>query len=353
MLPITGKSFLRALLPVIPFASILLPAALPAEPFPRVLLFPPWSEEFPSGESERLKTDGGIYQYGNPTAAEQAHLESINRARLDPQAEADRLLGGNINEGLSSGAISLTPKQPLTFNAQLYQAARLHSQDMIDQDYFDHNSLDGRSPWNRIAAAGYTATAGQAENVALAAASYPLDAATTLLAMHDNYIIDAGVAGRGHRVNILNDTLREIGIGSASGSWQAYSYAWILTCDFGARQNVNSFILGVAFDDVNQDGRYTAGEGVGGVGIVARRLSDSQPTATATASAGGYGLPLPAGQYEVTATLLDGRKQTKSVSLANKNVKIDFKLAEFGLSPGGTPSRPLSALPALLYPLLQ
>lgn len=304
----------------------------------------------------------GGYQYGNPTAAEQAHLEIINRARLNPKAEADRLLGGNINEGITNPAnqISLTPKQPLTFNAQLYQAAQLHSQDMINKDYFDHYSLDGRSPWERITAAGYTGYLTLAENIAVSLATYPLGEVPTLLKMHDDFVIDAYVQGRGHRVNIFNDALKEIGVGSATGAMQyggySYSFAWTLTCDFGTKQDIYSFVLGVVYDDKNKDGKYTAGEGLGGVQIVAQRVLDSQVVSTLTASAGGYGIPLTSSQYKVTATLADGRKLTKSISLVGKNIKVDFKASEFS----NTTGQPVPAvtvptdnfLPAIYY-LLQ
>ena len=177
--------------------------------------------------------------------------------------------------------------------------------------------------------------------------------------MHDGFIIDIWDNNRGHRLTILNDALKEVGIGSASGSatynGTFYPYFWTLTCDFGARTTVNSFLLGVVYNDTNKDGRYTAGEGTGGVGIAARRLSDGQTTTTTTASAGGYGLSLPAGQYQVTATLADGRKRTKSLTLADKNVKIDFTAAEFGQPGGGdTPTGQTgSSLPPMYYLLLE
>ena len=132
------------------------PMPADAEEIPRILLGEPWQAERPPVVMRGLTIDTGAYQYGNPSPAEQAHLERINRARLDPLAEAKRLLGGDLNEGISDPAlqISLTPKQPLTSNALLHAAARAHSRDMIDQDYFDHLSLDGRTPWERMAAAG-------------------------------------------------------------------------------------------------------------------------------------------------------------------------------------------------------
>ncbi len=53
------------------------------------------------------------YSYGDPTAASQAHLEKINRARANPQAEAGRL-GIDLMEGVPSGVISGLPVPPLT-----------------------------------------------------------------------------------------------------------------------------------------------------------------------------------------------------------------------------------------------
>lgn len=313
----------------------LAPAITGAEEGARTLLGDPWRYERPPGLRYGAPIDTGTYQYGNPTAAEQAHLERINRARLDPQAEADRLLGGNLNEGITdhSDFISTASKQPLAFNARLYQAARLHSQDMIAQDYFAHTSKDGRSPWDRIADAGYAPLQYGAENIAGTYAPVPIDEAGTILAMHDQFVVDSGVTGRGHRINIFNDNLKEIGIGAATGSFVyngiAYNYTWMLTCDFGTLASGNPFVLGVVYNDKNRDGQYTAGEGLGVVDISILRPSDAGTAATTTASAGGYGIPLPPGTYEVTATLSDGRSVKKTAVVSDRNVKIDFRSSDF------------------------
>lgn len=311
------------------------PPSVGAEDEPTILLGQPWQEERPPVLLRGLTIDTGAYQYGDPSPAEQAHLERINRARLDPRAEAERLLGGDLNEGITDPTlqISLTPKQPLTGNALLHAAARAHSRDMIDQDYFDHLSLDGRTPWDRMAAAGYVGFSAAAENIALSFATYPLDETATLLAMHDRFVVDANTEGRGHRIALFDDGLREIGVGAAGGGFtldnSAYPFAWALTCDFAARWDGSAFVLGVVYEDRNGDGAYTAGEGLGGVAIRALRVVDGGTAETTTASAGGYGLPLPPATYEVTATLADGRQSTQSLTLADRNVKIDFRAAEF------------------------
>jgi hypothetical protein len=303
----------------------------------RIILGQPWYDERPA---MKAVIDTGTYQYGNPTAAEQAHLERINRARLDPQAEANRLLGGNINEGPPSITISTTAKQPLTFNAQLYQAARLHSQDMIANDYFTHAGSDGSSPSDQITAAGYSYNyAG--DNIALDVSTAPINEVNNILIMHDSLVIDSDDPSRGHRGNIFNANFKEIGIGTASGptshAGTDWPYAWALTCDFGAHSG-NSFVLGVVYDDTNSNGEYTAGEGIGGAVISVVRTSDSDTASTTTASAGGYGIPLPSGSYMVTARLSDGRELERDLTIAAQNVKIDFKEADF-------PSTPSDSIP--------
>jgi uncharacterized protein YkwD len=110
---------------------------------------------------------------------------------------------------------------PLTLHPQLTAAAQGHSQDMADHNYFSHTSLDGSSPWDRIRRAGYTYTSA-AENIA---AGYPTAAA----------VVDAWYnevpPNDGHRRNILNCALTEIGIGYAENSASAYHVYW--TQDFG------------------------------------------------------------------------------------------------------------------------
>lgn len=290
----------------------------------------PWFEELPG---VKAVISPGDYSYGNPTAAEQAHLERINRARLNPQAEANRLLGGNLNEGPPSSTITTTPKQPLAFNSKLYSAAIAHSQDMIARDYFDHYSpAPVTDPGDRITAAGYTWTT-YAENIALSVADPgPIDQLSTILTMHDDFVKDFSVSTRGHRVNIFRDNMKEIGIGSATGAMTYGGRDWpsalTLTCDFGARSG-NSFVLGVVYNDSGSNG-YDAGEGISGATISV--LRDNGDTAsTTTASAGGYGIPLPNGSYEITAKLPapDNRELKKSFTLSGQNVKVDFEQDDF------------------------
>lgn len=291
----------------------------------------PWSDKTDEKYELLFPQAGYSFDYGDPTAAEQAHLEAINRARLDPAGEA-ALLGIDLFEGVAQGEISGLPVQPLVLNSNLSKAALAHSQDMIDQDYFAHNSLNGKTPFERMEDKGYQYSfAG--ENLALIGSTGPIDEVTTVLDMHDNLFIDKDYPGRGHRVNLLSKDFKEAGLGVALGDYQGYSYTYMLTCDFGtALQFSGSFILGVVYDDKDADNFYDAGEGISNVSIQLVNTADS----TVTASAGGYGIPVFAGDYTVKALLSDGTSAQKQITVGGENKKIDFKKSDFGSASSGT-----------------
>ena len=274
-----------------------------------------------------LATGPAAHDYGDPTPAEQAHLEAMNRARMDPHGEALRL-GIDLFEGVPAGRISGNPVQPLVFNAQLLQAARLHSQDMIDQDFFSHSSLDGRSPVDRVEEAGYPySTFG--ENIAFTGSTAPLEDVDAALQMHDALFLDENYPDRGHRVNILKDSYKEVGVGLGFGNFKGYPYSYMITCDFGKSwQMSESFLLGVVYDDQDGDRFYDAGEGIGGITIEA---IGNETFTVATASAGGYGIPVSSGSYTLRATLLDGRTTQRRITVGDENVKVDFLLSDFGI----------------------
>jgi uncharacterized protein YkwD len=101
----------------------------------------------------------------------------------------------------------------LRVDSRLRTAARGHSKDMHVQHYFDHDSLDGTSPWDRIKAAGYTSPG--AENIAQGYATAQA-------------VVQGWMKSPGHRANILNCSLKAVGIGAESGQGGPW---W--TQDFG------------------------------------------------------------------------------------------------------------------------
>lgn len=88
---------------------------------------------------------------------------------------------------------------PLVCDPGLTRAARKHSQDMCDQGYFDHDSLDGRTFRDRIDAEGVRWSR-IGENIARGQPSPQ--------AVHD-----AWMGSTGHRANIMSADFGRIGIG--------------------------------------------------------------------------------------------------------------------------------------------
>ncbi|SDR68056.1 CAP domain-containing protein [Actinopolymorpha singaporensis] len=104
---------------------------------------------------------------------------------------------------------------PLRVDDRLRSVAHAHSADMAARDYFGHNTPDGRTPWDRIRAAGYDAPA--AENIARGQQT-PQD------------VTRAWLDSRGHRENMLNCKIKAIGVGAHIGPGGPW---W--TQDFGYR----------------------------------------------------------------------------------------------------------------------
>jgi len=267
------------------------------------------------------------YAYGNPTAAEQAHLEAINRARANPQAEAVRL-GIDLLEGVKAGEIDGNPQPPLTLNAKLSRVAKTHSKDMVDRDYFAHNTLEGVDPFERMTDAGYEYKAA-GENIANLFDTREIEAVGSSLQMHDSLFIDEGFAGRGHRVNILSPKFKEIGIGLADGQKVEGEFlfnTFYITTDFGTdKKDERSFVLGVVYDDQDGDGFYTAGEGLADVMVSVVETGDQ----TTTANAGGYALPLADGQYTLNFSYPTQGEISRPITIAGNNVKVDVLTTDF------------------------
>lgn len=102
---------------------------------------------------------------------------------------------------------------PLRVDSALREAARAHSSDMAESGYFDHNSQDGRSPWDRMRDAGYDSPG--AENIAKGQRT-------------PREVMYSWMTSEGHRRNIVNCDLKAIGVGVALSGDGPY---W--TQDFG------------------------------------------------------------------------------------------------------------------------
>jgi hypothetical protein len=275
----------------------------------------------------------------SPTDVEQLYLELLDDARFNPAA-----YGTSLGIDLSGVA----PAQPLAMNPLLVESARLHSQDMIAQNYFDHFTPQGVGPGARIAATGFGAN-GWAESIETNtnasqpggnfASNYGASDAGISLA---HLIVDQGVPDLGHRIMLLDIEgsdvdMRQVGIGIASdeSSGSYFNFRQTdTTIDLAATTDTRPYLTGVVFKDTAGDGKYEPGEGLAGVTITVASVGSTQ-----TMDAGGYAIQLAPGTYTVTAS--GGGLPApiaRTVVLGNDNVRLNFDANPNGALLTGAPS---------------
>ncbi|MEM8723353.1 MAG: CAP domain-containing protein [Cyanobacteria bacterium P01_G01_bin.39] len=255
-----------------------------------------------------------------PTAYEQYLLELINRARLNPLAEAN-LWNIDLNDGLAAGTISEAAKQPLAFNLLLIDSSRSHSQWMLNTDTFSHTGAGGSSPGDRIRDAGYKFTGSWTwgENIGYTGTTGTLNVNNAVARVNEGLFKSSG-----HRKNILNNNFREIGLATLTGDYKGYNS--LMVTEKFARSGSDVFLTGVAFDDlVLDDDFYTVGEGLDGLKVKAVRQSDNRSFTTTTMASGGYQMALEAGTYNISFS--DNNQtigNTRQITIAGENIKLDL-----------------------------
>ena len=88
---------------------------------------------------------------------------------------------------------------PVVLNTRLSQAAQAFAESMGNQNFFSHTSPNGSTAGDRITAAGYS-WATYAENIGRGYVSA-------------SDVMNGWMNSSGHRTNILNGSLRELGVG--------------------------------------------------------------------------------------------------------------------------------------------
>ncbi len=270
-----------------------------------------------------------------PTNFEQYMVELLNYARANPASYAASL-GIDLNEGLVANTISASAKQPMAINPYLTDGAAQHSQWMLDVDTFSHTGSGATSPTQRMVAAGYAleGTWSTGENIAYQGTTGTVNVASFTKSLEEGLFVDAGIAGRGHRRNMMNDTFAEVGVGIRTGMYSIYNSV-MATQDF-AKSGGEMYLTGVAFaDTVAVDNFYTPGEGLANISILAIRDGNGQCYSTTTWSSGGYCLELPKGRYSIWATgsTLGSSQFIASMNMGTKNMKRDFKAGMVRVAP--------------------
>jgi uncharacterized protein YkwD len=114
---------------------------------------------------------------------------------------------------------------PFTADSRLHLAAARHSRDMAERDFYDHESPEGATPSQRMAAVGYPLMGATAENIhwGVGTRAAPVR------------IVEDWMDSPGHRANILNPRLTLVGVGVADGAAKPHTAgrAAVYTTDFG------------------------------------------------------------------------------------------------------------------------
>ena len=146
-------------------------------------------------------------------------VKTCDGASIELKADEKRVLDLH-NEVRNKQGLETLCVQP-----KLTEAARAHSKEMIDENYFSHTSKNGQTPDARLKRVGYDWRA-YGENIAWGSGSYSTPEST----------LDRWMKSPGHRKNIVNGQFREIGVGSVSGNFKGAGGATIYTVDFGIRR---------------------------------------------------------------------------------------------------------------------
>jgi uncharacterized protein YkwD len=269
-----------------------------------------------------------------PSPDQQYALELINLVRTNP-SEAANMLTANITPGvqatldqygLTVGGLvnkldSATPQPPLAWSDTLASTAQAQSQYQASTGVQTHQGPGESSLSDRITGAGYTNYTSIGENTYAYADS--VDEAM------QSFLFDWGVSDDGHFNNLLQpgvsaeNAYKDVGIALVNTNNNRLGPI-VLTQDFGAQQNEGPQILGVVYDDPNNTGFYSQGEGLAGVTIDAVNVATGQDIQTQSMSAGGYQMPVPAGTYEVTASENGQTISSQQVQVGDVNVMADF-----------------------------
>ncbi|MBU1168661.1 MAG: hypothetical protein KKD44_03765 [Proteobacteria bacterium] len=274
----------------------------------------------------------------HPDTKEQQMMWLMNRARSNPEQEgiwlvtmADPDVVNAVNyfgvdlDLLMAEFAAIEAKPPAAFDVRLYNAAKVHSDDLILRDAQDHNDQ-----FTQVTDAGFSFVAIRG-NVF----SYTKSAVHG----HAGFNIDWGVdptgmqPERGHRLAIMSmdGDYSNVGIAMVSETDSTTEVGPLVTTGNYAKANesspnhYNRFLVGTVWEDLNDNGMYDTGEGMENITI----RPDQGSYYAVTANSGGYAIPVSAGDYLITfsGTGLTG-DISRMVSVGTTSVLCDLLYAE-------------------------
>lgn len=166
---------------------------------------------------ELMAQDGGRYteqQWSFETAAQ---IGATTQAVIDQcmsQQDIDMLAAVNQARAVARtcGSAASPAVAAIAWSCKLEQAAQGHSQDMAENDFFDHTGSDGLSSGNRVTNAGYS-WSGVSENIAAGQKTL-------------SQVITGWLNSPGHCSNIMAAWPTELGASRVNSTTATYSTYW-------------------------------------------------------------------------------------------------------------------------------
>ena len=248
---------------------------------------------------------------GTPTGLEEEIRWKLNRGRFDSVSE--NLTRGTAYTDVPASSGPLAPNQSITM------AARHQSEDMAKANLFQHatvtnslyyNPTTQPNPWDRMSAEGYTWNSA-GENIA---AGY-----SGAEAVYVGWWNSAG-----HRANMYNGGLREIGNGYYN--WSASTYKSYYTMDLGSSGN-NCYFTDTIFQVAKGNGIYEQTESVPGVAV--RLLVGSTPSSYYDISSAVGSFAIPIQSISAAATV-----QVVVSNTTSTNLTLSRSFSTTSLAPG-------------------
>lgn len=129
------------------------------------------------------------------------------------ESRALALVNAARARGAHCGSQSFAPAPPLSLSGTLADVALGHASDMAQHDYFEHQDLTGRSPADRVRAAGYREKL-VGENIAYGPQSV-------------EEVVRGWLESPGHCQNIMDPRFAQMGVGLATGRASRKGLFWV------------------------------------------------------------------------------------------------------------------------------
>jgi hypothetical protein len=177
---------------------------------------------------------------------------------------------------------------------------------------------------------------------------------------HEGLFIDGDVAGRGHRINLMQEEFREVGIAIRADtdgvSIFGAEFNEVLSTQNFATSAGRIFVTGVIYHDTNNNSFYNPGETAGILTLAVKTTGGTTVASGSSFATGGYSINLngvAAGNYVLSVR--DGFNFEETVPFVwggTQNVKVDLVDPSFPGPPVlGVPFRPdgrIGTAPTLL-----